>query len=237
MDDEEVIANDKTNQAVQCSKKFIISLFGESGVGKTTVLLKLIEKLRQRARYNLEVADGFQSRDRRTIMWYRTGKKYSGAVCVCTSGDTREIIQSNIDFFTRHFDVANGKAPWNAWCNAIRDGKPVLSSDELKTTRMFDAPIGLLVTAARKPLRDYGSKLRLPSGVNLIDVPVRIDVWHGLKNPPNICDWMSAVFVPPEVLLFKINYLLRNDSFKEYSPDKNKRVSVKAMRSNISRDN
>ena len=232
-----MIENDKTNPAVQGSKMFIISLFGESGVGKTNALRRLIEMLRQRARYNLEVADGFQSRDRRTIMWYRTGKKYSGAVCVCTSGDTREIIQVNIDYFTRHFDVANGKAPWNAWSNAIRDGNHDLSSDELKNTRMFDVPIGILVTAARKPLRDYGLKLKLPLGANLIDVPVRIDAWHGLKDPSNVCDWMSSVLVPPEVLLFKITYILRNDSFKEHSPDKNKRVSVRAMRSNISRDN
>lgn len=226
----------KGNSIVQRSNIFIISFFGKSGAGKTTALCRLIEMLRQRARYNLEVADGFQAHDRRTIMWYRTGKKYSGAVCVCTSGDTCEIIQRNIDFFTRHFDVTKGKTPWSAWCDAVRDGKPDLSSDELKSIKKFDVPIGVLVTASRKPLRDYGSKLKLPPNVEPIDVPVRIDAWHGLKSLANICDWMSSVLVPPEVLLFKINYILRTSHLEKYSPIHNKQVSIKSIRSNISRD-
>ena len=223
--------------SVSASKRFIINFFGESGSGKTTVLCRLIEMLRLRAKYNLEVADGFLTRDRKAMLWYRSGRKYSGAVCVCTSGDTAEIIRENISFFQRHFDVVNGNTPWHAWCDAIRDGDPPLSQEEVKSTQMHQLPIGILVTASRKPLRYYRTLPSL-SDYNCLDVPILVNAWHGLNGSNNAsCDWMNSLLVPAEVLLVHVNYILHNGCFKSYASAKGYRVSMKAMRSSISRDN
>lgn len=217
-------------------KRFVISLFGESGAGKTTVLGRLIGMLRTRARYNLEVSEGFLTHDLRSIMWYRTGRKYSGAVCVCTMGDTVEIIQKNLDFFEAHFDdlqAAQTTTPWSLW---EKEFKQKLSEAELQSITKHGAPIGVLVTASRKPLGEYKKLRDRLKGYAILNIPIRVDVWHGLKAQTNSCEWMTSVRAIPELLLFQINHVLRQAKFKVYSPKKKHLVDFAVLSSNVSRD-
>ena len=225
----------QTNNKVPVTKTFVINLFGESGTGKTTVLCQLIEMLRCRAKYNLEVAERFQSHDRRAMMWCLSGMQFSGAVSVCTLGDTLKIIQDNVNFFERFFNVPQNKAPWYAWCDAIRGNTPVLKQKEIASTQKSGQILGILVTAARKPLHHYKA-LKLPSNSIILDVPIRVDAWHNVNDQLGNCDWMSSIFTPPEVLLSIVNYILHNGKLKQYSSNNGTRVSFKSIRSNISRD-
>lgn len=219
-------------------KRFVISLFGESGAGKTTVLGRLIDMLRTRARYNLEVSEGFLTHDLRSIMWYRTGRKYSGAVCVCTMGDTVEIIQKNLDFFEAHFDdlqAAQTTTPWSLW---EKEFKQKLSEAELQSITKHGAPIGVLVTASRKPLGEYKKLRDRLKGYAILNIPIRVDVWHEseLDTPTDSRDWMTSVRAIPELLLFHVNHVLRYNQFKKYVGKKGYRVNFSALSSSISRD-
>lgn len=214
-------------------RRFVISLFGESGAGKTTVLKCLIDMLRTRARYNLEVSEGFLTHDLRSIMWYRTGRKYSGAVCVCTMGDTVEIIQKNFDFFEAHFNnlqTQQATTPWTLW------EKEFGQETELQSTRKHDAPIGVLVTASRKPLGEYKKLRDRLKGYSVLNVPIRVDIWHGLRVQTSSCDWMTSVRAIPELLLFHVNHVLRYNQFKKCVGGKGNRVNFSTLSSSISRD-
>lgn len=219
-------------------KRFVISLFGESGAGKTTVLGRLIEMLRTRARYNLEVAEGFQTHDLRSIMWYRTGRKYSGAVSVCTMGDTVEIIQKNFDFFEAHFNnqlTAQITTPWSLW---EKEFNQELTEVELQSTTKHGAPIGVLVTASRKPLGEYKKLRDRLKGYAILNIPIRVDVWHEseLDKPTDSRDWMTSVRAIPELLLFHVNHVLRYNQFKKYVGKRGYRVNFAALSSSVSRD-
>ena len=130
--------------------KFIINLFGESGAGKLTVLLQVIELLKKQSKYFMEVRDRFKTRDCRSMMWCRSGQKYSGAVSVCTMGDTEPILIKNIKFFERLFDPSNSVSPWNVWEDAVGEKASKKERAHLRTDK-----IGVLVTASHKPLVCY----------------------------------------------------------------------------------
>ena len=217
-------------------KRFVICLFGGSGAGKTTVLGCLIDMLRRRAQYNLEVSEGFQTHDLRSIMWYRTGRKYSGGVCVCTMGDTVEIIQKNFDFFEAHFNnqrTSQITTPWSLW---EKDFCQDLSETELQSTAKHGAPIGVLVTASRKPLGSYKELQDKIKGYTVLNVPIRVDVWHGCDKQTNSCEWMTSVRAVPELLFFHVNHVLRQAKFKEYSKKEKCLVDFDALSSNVSCD-
>ena len=227
--------SDLNNKKMLLQKnRFVINLFGESGSGKTQILSSLTNILCERSKYVFAVSDGFLSRDRRTMTWYRTGKKFSGAVCVCTSGDSIEIIQQNFRFFCNHL---GGNSPWLAWQNEMKQIKSVQEFERFKLDDVFrhGEPIAILVTASRKPLELYG-KLQLAQ-YTVVNIPVRADVWHGNRtgcagNVP----WMASVRTTPEALLFHVNYILRHGQIKGYINAAGHRVCVKAMRANVSRD-
>ena len=161
-------------------------------------------------------------------MWCSSGMQFSGAVCVCTLGDTPKIIQENFDFFKRFFDVSQGKTPWYAWCDAVRDNKPSLKRKEIESTQKSGQVLGVLVTASRKPLRNYKA-LKLPQNIIPLDVPIRIDAWHNPNNQRCNSDWMSSIFTPPEVLLSIINYIFHTGNLKQYSSNNGMEVSFKSI--------
>ena len=214
--------------------RFIINLFGESGMGKTTILRQLIEMLRSRAQYNLEVGEGFQTHDLRSMMWYRTGWKYSGAVCVCTMGDSVDIIKKNIDFFNTHFDSSKNLFPWISWVEAFRRGDSPLATSELNSTKMPSSAIGILVTASRKPIVKSDKKLKdRLQGFNILNIPIQLDIWPKLEEEGKIGIWRASVRSPSELVLVHVNYLLRNAKFK---PIPKKVFDFKLLSAGISRD-
>lgn len=232
-------------------KKFIINLFGESGMGKTTVLRQLIEMLRSRSKYNVEVSEGFQTHDLRSIMWYRAGRKYSGAVCVCTMGDSLDIIKNNLAFFDAHFDVSQSKTPWDFWKDSFPKGNSTLQDEKSKSqqdekvqnAKANDSPIGILITASRKPFGDYYKKIKdsFKGYIDILNIPIQIEVkynanGHGANEnkakvkPFN--DWMASLRSTPELLLFHINYLLRNEKFRSIKNP----IDFERIEAGVSRD-
>lgn len=203
--------------------RFIINLFGESGMGKTTVLRQLIEMLRVRAQYNIEVGDGFKTQDLRSIMWYRIGQSPAGVVCVCTKGDNPGIIKENVRFFNDHFQVLKSKGSWTSWV-----------PDEFKNAMSQGSPIGVLVTASRKPFIK-GNKKSEDSleGFDILNIPIQLDIWPNPEEERQIGTWRTAVRSPSELVLVHINYLLRNAMFK---PIPKKIFDFKSLRAGVSRD-
>lgn len=192
-------------------QRFVINLFGESGAGKTTVLQRLIDILRVRAKYSLEVAEDFLVQDRKAVMWYRSGKQYSGTVCVCAKGDSLGLIKGNFDFFEKHNDVPKAMTPWTSWEKAC--GKE-LSKTEMQNTTKHKLPVGVLVTASRKPLECYKGLLSGVKSCSVLNVPIRVDACCSLNLQKNSCEWMASARTVPEVLLFHVNYVLRHAKFK-----------------------
>ena len=206
--------------------KFIINLFGESCAGKTTTLCNLLQMLRPRVKYSLSTSEGFRSRDRREMTWYRVGNKNMGAVCVCTCGDTKEIVKKNIEFFERHFYAQN--MPWDKWCEAC-DAK----LSDVEKEKLSEDPIGILVTASRKPLAEYDFDLH---EFSLLDIPIRADYWHDEVATKNPCKWTLPIAVLPESILFHIHYTLRFKAFKGFVKKRKYRCSLRDSRASISRD-
>lgn len=182
-------------------QRFVINLFGESGSGKTTVLQRLIDIMRVRAKYSLEVSEDFLAQDRKAVLWYRTGRQYSGSVCVCTKGDSLELVKGNFDFFEAHNDVSSAMTPWSSWEKAFGQE---LSKTGLKSTTKHKHPIGVLVTASRKPLDRYKGLLDGLKDYSVLNVPIRVDACCPLNAQKNSCDWMASVRTVPEVLLFML---------------------------------
>ena len=191
--------------------KFIINLFGESGAGKSTVLLQLIEMLRKQSKYFMEVRDNFKTRDCRSMMWCRSGQKYSGAVSVCTMGDTEPILLDNLKFFDRLFDPKNLASPWNTW-----EDVTARKVSKQERANLRDDKIGVLVTASHKPLVCYKklSNVITSKGYKVVNIPVRVDFWNGTKGSVPEEKWVASEFTVPQVLLFHVNYIIRNGQFR-----------------------
>lgn len=213
--------------------KFIINLFGESGAGKSTVLLQLIEMLRKQSKYFMEVRDNFKTRDWRSIMWCRSGQKYSGAVSVCTMGDTEPILLDNLQFFDRLFDPKNSASPWNAW-----EDVTARKVSKQERANLRDDKIGVLVTASHKPLVCYKklSKVINSRGYKVINIPIRVDFWNGSKGSVHEELWTASEFTVPQVLLFHVNYIVRNGCLRKMLNKKHFDVSVVNSDAEVSRD-
>lgn len=213
--------------------KFIINLFGESGAGKSTVLLQLIEMLRKQSKYFMDARDRFRTCDCRSMLWCRSGQKYSGAICVCTMGDTESILLKNLKFFERLFDPNKSVAPWNEW-EEVFDEK--VSENERANLR--DEKIGVLVTASHKPLVCYKKFWKKIShdGYKVVNIPVRVDFWNGESGNVLAEKWVASEFTVPQVLLFHVNYIVRNGSFRVAIKKNHFGVAIANSEVEVSRD-
>ena len=212
----------KTRNVAVAKKWFVINLFGESHSGKTTILKCLINLLRAQSRCAVDLDS--DKVDQKSLTWHcNGGGKQLGSVCVCTAGDTEPVVVGNVGFFKQ---AMKRSSPWNFLvCN--------VPGSVIRSVAGFCA---ILVMASRKPLSAY-KNLEIPPGCEVVNFPVRVDGWHAVGVAKIGSDWMSSVRMTPEVLLFHVNYILRKGGVKQYNGKLGHRVSVKAMRASVSRDN
>lgn len=226
-------------------KKFIICVFGESSSGKTTLLRGLISDVILNSRYSVCDAEGFQSKDRRMVAWYRTGKSRQGIVSIGTPGDSWDIIKANIDFFNRNLPL------WNRWFKnkTLNGGKRCKKKGEVedeKRDRFYECPEAgsipaILVTSARMPLHEYPKWGRIGCRYEILNIPMDVEGWYLQKpveetNGRKDVDWMVPIRLTAESVLDNIRYILINKKTRAYPNKSTRVVDFKRIECSVSRD-